>query len=419
MHPAFMLLPIPIFFLSMGFEWLMGYLKKKDIYRLNDSVNNLIIGLGQQLWSLVFKVVLLGVYIWFYEHYAFFKIPATWWSFVLCLIVFDFFFYWAHRWGHEMNVFWAAHSVHHQSEEYNLSVALRQSWFHSILAFPIFLPIPMMGFDPKIFGAAAVVHTLYQFWIHTKLVGKLHPWVEYWINTPSHHRVHHAVNPKYIDKNHAGVFMIWDRLFGTFQEEDVKDEITYGITTQLKSWNPAWANTHYFVEMFQKARDMNWVDKFKMIFARPGWLPEYLGGPVEVKEVDKTVYQKYDADTTIYFKIYAVVQFFITLSASMMFMMHFKEMSLFYKTVFFMLILITMLITGAIFENKRWVVIAEYARLVLVMVALNTFYYFWYLHWFNFTVVVSSIAFVGCVAFFTYCYLYYRQLMRLQPIVTE
>jgi hypothetical protein len=247
----------------------------------------------------------------------------------------------------------------------------------------------------------------------------LHPWVEYWINTPSHHRVHHAVNPKYIDKNHAGVFMIWDRMFGTFQEEDAKDEITYGITTQLNSWNPAWANTHYFVEMFQKARNMNFSDKLKMIFARPGWLPDYLGGPVTVKEVDKSTYHKYDANTNVWFRAYAVVQFFIMLGGSMLFMLHFKEMSLFYKTVFFLLIMITMLITGGIFENKRWIVYAEYARLALVMLALNTFYYFWYINWFNVTIIVSSIAFVGCIAFFTYSYVFGLRNSTLQPVAAE
>jgi sterol desaturase/sphingolipid hydroxylase (fatty acid hydroxylase superfamily) len=405
MHPAYMLLAIPFFFLLMGIEWLYGYVKKKELYRLNDSVNNLVIGLGQQLWSLVFKGMLLGIYFWIYKNYAFVHIPATWWSFVLCLVVFDFFFYWAHRWGHEMNFFWGAHLVHHQSEEYNLSVALRQAWFHSAIAFVIFLPIPLMGFDPVIFGAAAIVHTLSQFWIHTKVVGKLHPWFEYWFNTPSHHRVHHAINPKYIDKNHAGLLMIWDRIFGTFKEEESEGEITYGITTQLKSWNPVWANIHYYVEMFQKARTMKFIDKFKYIFAKPEWMPEYLGGTVELKEPTRESFIKYNSDTNIYFKIYAVLQFFIMLFGSMLYMLHFKEMSLFYKTVFFLLILITMLITGAIFENRKWMVYAEYARLVLVLVSFNTFYYFWYINWFNVVVLSSSFAFIGCVIFFTYSWL--------------
>jgi sterol desaturase/sphingolipid hydroxylase (fatty acid hydroxylase superfamily) len=414
MHPAYMLLVIPFFFLAMGIEWFYGYSRKKEWYRLNDSVNNLIIGLGQQLWSLLSKVFLLGVYAVIYTNYAPFHIPPTWWSFFIALILFDFFFYWAHRWGHEMNIFWAAHLVHHQSEEYNLSVALRQSWFHNILAFVIFLPIPFLGIDPKIFGAAAIIQTLYQFPIHTKAVGKLHPWIEYIFNTPSHHRVHHATNPKYIDKNHAGMFMIWDRMFGTFMAEDETTEIHYGITTQLKSWNPVWANTHYFVEMFQKARNMKVLDKLRMIFAMPGWMPEYLGGTAAIPDPVKTGVTKYDADTNIYFKIYVVLQYFIMLGGAMLYMVHFKEISFFYKAVFFALILLTMLICGAIFENKRWVVYAEYARLALVMVCLNTFYYFWHLNWFTFTIIVSSVGFTACVAFFTYSFIEGRKKQALQ-----
>jgi len=414
MHPAYMLLVIPFFFLAMGIEWFYAYSRKKDWYRLNDSVNNLIIGLGQQLWSLLSKVFLLGVYVVIYDNYALFHIPAPWWSFIIALLLFDFFFYWAHRWGHEMNIFWAAHSVHHQSEEYNLSVALRQSWFHNILAFVIFLPIPFLGIDPKIFGAAAIIQTLYQFPIHTKAIGKLHPWIEYIFNTPSHHRVHHAINPKYIDKNHAGMFMFWDRMFGTFIEEEEGTEIYYGITTQLKSWNPVWANTHYFVEMFQKARNMKVLDKLRMIFAMPGWLPDYLGGTAPIPEPRESNITKYNADTNIYFKLYVVLQYFIMLGGAMLYMVHYKEISGFYKVVFFLLILTTMLICGAIFENKRWVVYAEYARLALVMVCLNTFYYFWYLNWFNFTIIVSSVAFTACVTFFTYSFIVARKKQALQ-----
>lgn len=415
------LLVIFYFFFSMGIEWLYFKRRKQHEYRLNDSVNNLTIGVGQQVWSLVFKGFLVGVYVFLYNHFSLFKVPAAWmgWSFIPCLIIFDFFFYWAHRWGHEMNIFWAAHSVHHQSEEYNLSVALRQSWFHSALAFVIFLPMPILiGFDPKIFFLAGAVHTLYQFWIHTKAIGKLHPWVEFWLNTPSHHRVHHAINPKYIDKNHAGVLMIWDRMFGTFMEEDTADVITYGITTQLKSWNPIWANVHYFVEMYQKARNMKWADKLRMIVAKPGWLPDYMGGFQHVKEVDKNTYRKYDASTSNWSKAYAAFQFFVMLFGFIEYSLHFKEMSLFYKVTFFGLILITMLITGGIFENKRWVIYAEYARLVLVMITLNTFYYFWYINWFNVTIIGSSIGFALCAGFFTYSVIT-AQNQKLVPSASE
>lgn len=402
MHPAYMLLVIPFFFLTMGIEWLYGYTKKKNWYRLNDSLNNLLIGTGQQLFSVITKAMMLGIYVWFYDHYAPIHQPKTWWSFVLCLILFDFLFYWAHRWGHEMNIFWAAHSVHHQSEEFNLSVALRQSWFHNLLAFPIFLPIPFLGFDPLIFGGAAILHTLSQYWIHTKAVDKLHPWIEYWFNTPSHHRVHHAIDPKYIDKNHAGLLMIWDRMFGTFKEEEKDSAIHYGITTQLKSWNPVWANVHYFVEMWQKAREMKWADKFKIIFARPGWLPDYMGGFQQVKEVDEKTYRPYDADTNLYLKIYSAIQYFVMLGGAMMYMANFTSISLFYKVVFFILMLLTMLIIGALYENKKWVMYAEYARLLLVAVSLNTFYYFWYINWFNIMIIASVASCIAFIAFYTY-----------------
>lgn len=402
MHPAYMLLAIPAFFLCIGIEWLYGYIKKQNYYRLNDTVTNLAIGTGQQVFGLIFKAMLLGVYIWVADNYALFHIPATWWSWVLCMILFDFLFYWAHRWGHEINLFWGAHVVHHQSEEFNLSVALRQSWFHNLIAFPLFLPIPLMGFDKTTFFTVAIFHTLSQFWIHTKAIGKLHPWIEFWFNTPSHHRVHHAIDPKYIDKNHAGLLMIWDRLFGTFKEEENSEAIHYGITTQFTSWNPAWANVHYYAEMWQKAQQMKWIDKLRMIFARPGWLPEYLGGYQAPKEVNDTAYRKFDANTNVYMRIYASLQFILLLLGAVQFMRYYPTISLFYKTVFFALLFITMLIIGALFENKRWVMYAEYFRLVLVMLSLNTFYYFWYINWFNVMMIASAVLFVSFAVFYTY-----------------
>jgi alkylglycerol monooxygenase len=403
MHPAYILLAIPFFFLLMGIEALYSWVKKKDYYRLNDSVTNLVIGIGNQAFNLLFKGMIFAVMVWIQQHYGFFKIPNTWWSFVICLVLFDFLFYWAHRWGHEVNFLWGAHSVHHQSEEYNLSVALRQSWFHNLLAFFIFIPIPLLGFDVLTFGAAAGVHTLYQFWIHTKAIKKMPRWFEYLFNTPSHHRVHHAIDPAYIDKNHGGLLIIFDRMFGTFAEEVEGKEIHYGITTQLKSWNPAWANIHYYVEMFQKATQMKtWKDKFKIIFAKPGWLPDYMGGHQHVQEVDTEKYSKYDTQTNWMFKVYAILQFIGLLWGTIAYMNNYSDLTVFYKVLFFSLIILTMLITGAIFENKKWIMVAEYARLVLAMISLNVFYYTQYINWFNVMIVGSSIAMVVFVAWFTY-----------------
>lgn len=386
---------IPMFFLLLAAEAIYSYVKHKKLYRLNDTITNLSLGIGNQVVAVLTKVLLFGTYVYFYQHFAFFHLPVTWWSFALCLLMFDFLFYWAHRLSHEMNFLWGAHVVHHQSEEYNLSVALRQPWFHNLIAFFIFLPMPFFGFDPMTFVLAAGIHTLYQFWIHTRAIHKLPAVVEYFLNTPSHHRVHHAVNPKYIDKNHAGVFMIWDRMFGTFKAEEDPEEIVYGITTQFKSWNPVWANYHYYVEMWDKATQMKtWRDRLHIIIARPGWLPDYMGGYQSPKEVDTTVYTKYDADTSNLFKAYGVLQFVLTLVGSVAYLDHFSTISVFYKWLFAAVIVLSVMIIGAIFEQRKWIVWAEIARLLLVLVSLNSFYYYWYINWLTIMEVASAGVFI-------------------------
>ncbi|MBS1595093.1 MAG: sterol desaturase family protein [Bacteroidetes bacterium] len=391
---------IPAFIILVLLEAYYGYRKKKNYYRLNDTISNFAMGIGSQLSGALSKGLIFGIYVYLHNHFALTHLPRTWWAFALCLVLFDFLFYWAHRLSHEINFFWGAHVAHHQSEEYNLSVALRQSWIHNLIAFFIFLPLPILGFDPLTFGIAAGVDTLYQFWIHTRAIGKMHPLIEYLFNTPSHHRVHHAVNPKYIDKNHAGVFIIWDRLFGTFRVEDDAEEITYGITTQFKSWNPVWANLHYYAEMGEKMKQMKWADRLRMITARPGWLPEYLGGFQSVKEVDKETYTKYDADTTDLFRVYGTVQFIITLAGSIVYLDHFASITTFYKWFFASILTVSIMIIGGIFERKKWTVWAEVIRLMLVLAALNSYYYYWYNHWLTIVEIVSATAFAVFMVWF-------------------
>ncbi len=405
------LLVFPFFFLLIGIELWVARKRKQKYYRFNDAITDLNIGVGNQVVGLFVKVLVLGIYYFIYENWAFFHIKTSVWSWIGCLMLFDFIFYWAHRWGHEINFFWGAHVVHHQSEEYNLAVALRQPWFHNLIAFFLFLPIPVLGFEPVVFLSAAGFHTLYQFWIHTKAIGKMWWPIEYLFNTPSHHRVHHAVDPKYIDKNHAGFLMIWDRMFGTFKEEE--EEPTYGITTQLNSWNPVWANFHYYVEMFRKASMMSsWKDKFRMIFARPGWLPQELGGFQVPKEVNKAAYKKYDTKTSIWLNYYVLAQFVLIVLGTSAFMHYFSTISLFYKAAFATILILSLMICGAIFENKSWVKYAEYARLVAIIFTLNTFYYFWYMDWFLVMLVASLIVFVVFNFWFTLSLIFGR---RRQP----
>lgn len=398
MQPIYILIAIPFFLLSIAFEYWYSKRKNLELYRLNDTINNLLVGMGQQVSNLFAKAFLFGLFVLIYDHLRFWTIPFTWWSVLLCVLVYDFIFYWAHRYGHEINLFWGAHVVHHQSEEYNLSVALRQSWFHSLIAFVFFLPLPLLGFSPMTFGAAAAIQTLYQFWIHTKALGKLHPAIEFVLNTPSHHRVHHAVNPKYIDKNHGGVLIIWDRMFGTFKEEETADEITYGITTQLKSWNPIWANFHYYIELWQKANTFSSIsDKLKLVFARPGWFPEEAGGYQAPREVDRNTYKKFDADVQTNFRWYAAIQFVIVLAGTTAFLYHFPTITPFYKVLFASLIVLSMLIIGGIFEQKKWTWLVEIVRIVAVAVGLDTYYWFWHIKWFDVTLAITLVISLSCL----------------------
>jgi alkylglycerol monooxygenase len=414
MNPTIILLAIPFFFLLIGAEWLLMTLRKRKVYVFSDAITNLSIGVGNQAFGLLMKALLAGAYLWAYDNYAIWNQPVAWWSFALCVVVFDFFFYWAHRWSHEINFFWAAHVVHHQSEEYNLSVALRQSWWHNLIAFVIFMPMPFMGFDPLVFFLSAGIHTLYQFWIHTKAIGKLPRWIEYVLNTPSHHRVHHGTNPQYLDKNHAGVFILFDRLFGTFEEE--VEEVVYGITTPLESLNPVWANVHYYVELYQKMRQMRrWRDRLRMVWARPGWLPEALGGP-QVAATPDPARVHYQPQVTGLFRAYIAAQFVLVLIGLVALMANWSELSLFYRGVCFGMLMLSILICGAMLESKRWVLSAEYVRLALAALALDTLYYFAYLDWFSIMLLASCIGLVVFGIWFTFGWLSERkQSSRLTP----
>jgi sterol desaturase/sphingolipid hydroxylase (fatty acid hydroxylase superfamily) len=390
---------IPVFLVMVLLEW--GYLKKirkSEYYRLNDALTNLNVGIGFMLTRLFSNGLLMGAYMYFYEELAIFRMENNVWTWIAAFFLFDFFFYWAHRWGHEINLFWAAHSVHHQSEDYNLTVALRQSWLHSLMAFFIFLPIPVLGIPPEVFFPTMAISSLYQFWIHTETIGKMPRWFEYLFNTPAHHRVHHAVNPEYIDRNHGATLIIWDRLFGTFAEE--QKHPTYGVTKPINTWNPLWANLVYFANMWELGKQMKPIDRFKLIFKRPGWRPDYLGGQIPVPEVNPAQ-KKYDvAAPNQGLNIYVLLQFILVIPGLVGYLYYFSILSPVQKSLGLAALLITTIICGAILEQKSWVKYAEYARIALVLVAINSIYYISFKEWFLFTLIVS----LGLALFFMIWY---------------
>jgi len=272
-HIAFAL---PIFLLLMGIEYVIARFRYPTLYEIKDFSTNLNCGLFEETCCLPLKGLLIFCYYTIYENHALFvinpKSPMNW---VLLWISIDFFYYWFHRASHRINFLWIGHSVHHQSEYYNLSVALRQGIGQTLFSWVFYLPLAWLGFPTWMFLIVSSSNTLYQFWIHTPLIKHL-GWFESIFNTPSHHRVHHGKNPEYIDKNYAGSLIIWDKLFGTFEKETVPAE--YGTTAPLNSWNPFYANVRTLTDLLYYGKYLNSLTSRILIFFRsPEWIVHALG----------------------------------------------------------------------------------------------------------------------------------------------
>ncbi len=367
-------LSIPIFFILMGIELIVERLTHQKLYRLPDAIANLSCGITSQLSGLFLKIFAIGAYQFLFEHFAFFTLERTWFYWLMLFLLADMAYYWAHRMSHEINLFWGGHVVHHQSEEYNLSVALRQSSLQVVWTFAFSLPLAFIGFKTLDFALMSAFITLYQFWIHTETINKM-GWFEYIFNTPSHHRVHHGRDPKYIDKNHAGTLIIWDKMFGTFQEEEERP--TYGITKPINSWNPIWANISHYAEMGKDIKQIpKWSDRIKYLFKKPGWLPDYMGGYRAAPEVDKATYQKYDTPAPIMLNYYVLFQYTLCLVATALFLFNSAKFSLSEKAFITVLISLTVVNCGVLFETRKWVVWSEWLRIILYPALLIVLTYF-------------------------------------------
>lgn len=361
-----MLFAIPVFFLLIGLELLVQRLKRTHLYSFNDAVSNISCGIQQQVTGVLFKTLLFAGYMWVYEH-RLWTIPETWWSFLLVFIGVDFFYYWFHRSTHEVSVLWGTHIVHHQSEEYNLSVALRQSAIQAFAGHFFYLPLALAGFSPASYLVMATFQTLYQFWIHTRAIGKLHLAFEYVFNTPSHHRVHHGMNPLYIDRNHGGTLIVFDRWFGTFQEEI--EEPVYGVTVPLRSWNPVWAQVDYYAWLGKRLIEVrSWGDRLRMLFLKPGWLPASLGGPVEAQPVSTATFVKYETPpVSRAVNIWVLGQFALLIGVTFLFLKNAEQNPGLnpYNLALTGWIIWTTGSLGALLEGRHWASASEIMRLAL------------------------------------------------------
>lgn len=264
--PAFIVLVL----LEIGVAWWRG----RRAYELRDTTASLMMGLGNLVVGLVIG---LAIYLAFADvhRHRLFDIGYAWWAFVVILFADDLTYYWWHRLSHRSRFWWASHINHHSSQHYNLSTALRQTWTGGLYQWLLWLPLAVLGFPPALILFQQGVSLVYQFWIHTELIDRL-PWpVEAVMNTPSHHRVHHATNPRYLDRNYAGIFIIWDRLFGTFVAEEADDPCRYGVVKNIGTFNPLRIAAHEWVAIGRDlAQADGWRARWRYLFALPGWSPD-------------------------------------------------------------------------------------------------------------------------------------------------
>ena len=243
---------------------------RMDNYEFKDAGTSIVMGFGNVFLGLISKSLVLTVFLFFYE-FRIFTIPFIWWSWILVFFAEDFCYYWFHRTSHEKRLFWASHIVHHSSQKYNLSTALRQTWSGSFYSFIFWIPLIILGFHPIMVLVQISISLLYQYWIHTELIQKLPKWFEAVFNTPSHHRVHHATNPQYLDRNHAGILIIWDRLFSTFEPEVEKP--VYGLVKNINTYNPIKVAFNEWIQLFKDviSSKTSFPNKLKYFLKPPGW----------------------------------------------------------------------------------------------------------------------------------------------------
>ena len=318
----------PVFLLMMLAEWGLSRRANsrtagRPAYGLSDAINSLSLGILSQLSDLFTKLFTIGLYTLLYN--ALWETPdaplwSTWYGALLALVLYDFCYYWLHRGGHRVAVLWAAHVVHHQSQHYNLSTALRQTSSGALLGWVFYVPMAVIGVPPLLFGIVALVDLLYQFWVHTEQVGKL-GWFDRVFCSPSNHRVHHAVNDDYLDKNYGGILVLWDRWFGTFKEEAAP--CVYGTRGALNSWDPLWANgAVYWALLKDSWHTRSWADKLRVWMKPPGWRPADVLAQLPKSAFDIRQVQTYAPPVRAATQWFAALQFFWLMAGVLVVLWH-------------------------------------------------------------------------------------------------
>lgn len=361
---------IPLFFVAILAEVVLTQRRKRHQYRVSDTLTCLATGVTEELTGVFSSVLTSFVYLALYRHCRLLEMQSfTAGLKVLCwlvlIVALDLSYYGFHRAAHRMNLGWGGHIVHHSSEEYNLAVALRQSSFQQYFSWIFYLPLALVGFPPAWFVSVFSLNLVYQFWIHTREVDRFPSWIEAVMNTPSHHRVHHGTNPQYIDKNYAGIFIVWDRWFGTFEPEG--ETPRYGITTPVRSWNPLWINFHYYIYLLKASfAAPSLVDALRLWMAGPEWAPQWL---VEFRGEQPKATEKFDIQITRRRAAYCVFNFVCLLGLAVVWL-EAKDLSQTRSILFVVSMIFCLYSVGALLELKRGEKLREALRLPLTFIIM-------------------------------------------------
>ncbi|MEJ2883269.1 sterol desaturase family protein [Pedobacter sp. GR22-6] len=352
---------IPAFFVFLFLEYRIALkLKKQHLFKYESSISNLSIGIAERMLNLFITASCYSLFVWVYEHYALFKIPNTWWVWVLLILVTDLVWYWYHRLGHEVNILWAAHIVHHQSEEFNFTVSARITVFQALIRNIFWCLIPLMGFHPVMVMSILVVHGAYSFFTHTQLIKNM-GWLEYILVSPSIHGIHHASDEKYLDKNYGDVFVFWDKLFGTFQKEEEAPK--YGLTHPVNSYSFLWQHFHYYLEIIAACKkEQGLLAKLRVVFGHPATMDQDIRPSLEKRFLQRRASPAY----RFKFKAYLNAQILISVLLLFFFTGTYAFLQVPDKCFVVGFILLTLINCGALMEQRKWIYYIEYGRLLIL-----------------------------------------------------
>lgn len=359
---------VPFFLFFIGLEYVVAKWKNKNYHEFSDSIANLSVGIAERLTDTLTVAAFHGFYQYLHSNYACWDIQPSVLMWILLFLATDFVWYWYHRLAHEVNVLWSVHVIHHQSEHFNYTVSTRITIFQAIVRTGFWAILPIIGFPPEMITVMLLVHGTYPFFTHTRLIGKLGI-LEYLFVTPSHHRVHHASNEQYLDKNYGDMLIIWDKLFGTFVEE--KEEPSFGLTKPLESHSFLWQHFHFLLEVLYTARrTQGWQNKIKVIFGKPDLVPAEARTVLEARYLFRN-----EKNTQAYrFKNYVLGQIVVILVLLFTFILVENYIPFYAQLLIAGVIIITLINCGAILEQRLWVFHVEYIRGILLAMTLLAFF---------------------------------------------